>query len=49
MMSVAGSPATSELAFMFCHIDQPNTAVVTQVGNLLGNCLMTDAIMSTVL
>ena len=46
MMCVAGSrlwPATrAKLAFMFCHIVGPNTAGVTQRGNLLGNCPMTD-------
>ena len=27
-----------------CHIDESNTAVVTQIGNLHGNCPMTDLI-----
>ena len=45
MMCVVGSrlwPATTELAFMFCHIVRPNTVGVTQRGNLLGSCAMTD-------
>ena len=45
MMCVVGSrlwPATAELAFMFCHIVRQNTVGVTQKGNLLGNCPMTN-------
>ena len=44
MMYVVGNrlwPATIELAFILCHIFRPNTAGITQRGNLLGNCLMT--------
>ena len=41
-MFVAGRLATTKLAFMVCHTDQPNTAVVTQIGSLLGSCQMAD-------
>ena len=51
MMCVVGNrlwPATTELAFMFCHIVQPNTAGVTQRGKVLENCPMTNCYCSSV-